>query len=208
MIEWILLGAGALFLLGRKKQTVAGIGKVATHNPDVVFYYNGIKINENLIKGSWLDFGNHISFYVNDNYSKEKILSDFFVIENNSNSQSDYYEQSRIIFSNNTNSEYYIQARMIIKEIAEKKEKRLLQKEKNHTDRTTAAYQKWLDSLEIKIGQDMNTKYAYIYRSGNLLGILSNNQHHNIIFSDYKNMGRLKSWMNEIGFDNLFAAYF
>lgn len=54
----------------------------------------------------------------------------------------------------------------------------------------------------------MNTKYAYIYRSGNLLGILSNNQHHNIIFSDYKNMGRLKSWMNEIGFDNLFAAYF
>ena len=47
----------------------------------------------------------------------------------------------------------------------------------------------------------------YIYRNGKLLGILSEHPYLAKIYQDKTRMYKLKRFVEEIGFDNAFAAY-
>lgn len=193
MIEWILLGAGALFLLGRKKQTVAGIGKVETHNPNIVFLQKGIKINGELIEGIWYRRDSYIGF-VCDHYNsrQDMLLEKFFKIQNDSNPENDFFETTSIYFSQDENRNYLSEANAIVSEREQKK---------------IDVFQRWLSTLDIKIVQKEGSSYAFIYRNGTLLGIIGQNRSVYQMYRDKSKMYKLLYYVHSIGFENAFAAY-
>ena len=193
MIEWILLGAGTLFLLGRKKQTVAGIGKVTTPNPAVQFFQSGIKINGLMIPGYWNKDSGGVYYVRKDIGQKEDtILQQFFRISNYTDITEDYLDYTVIRFSTTSNTMYLSAAEKIYSEISDKKDR---------------AFQKWLNEIDITISVFGGTRYANISKNGKELGIISENKYSFRIWSDKRNMEKLVYYVDKIGFDNAFAAY-
>ncbi len=183
----------ALAAAALMKKSNPGIGKVTTYNPAVQFFYNGIKIDGILIPGTWWKDSDGIHFYRKEyGYKEDQLLSKYFRISNETDITTDYFEQTTIYFNIKENNRYYPYAKSILEESDGKKD---------------AAFQKWIDSLTIEKEHFNNLTYMYIYRNGKLLGILSEHPYLAKIYQDKTRMYKLKRFVEEIGFDNAFAAY-
>lgn len=183
----------ALAAAALMKKINPGIGKVTTYNPAVQFFYNGIKIDGTLITGTWWKDSDGIHFNRKEyGYKEDQLLSKYFRISNETDITTDYFEHTTIYFNIKENNRYYPYAKSIVEEADGKKD---------------AAFQKWIDSLTIEIEHFNNLTYMYIYRNGKLLGILSEHPYLAKIYQDKTRMYKLKRFVEEIGFDNAFAAY-
>lgn len=183
----------ALAAAALMKKSNPGIGKVTTPNPAVQFFYNGIKINGVLIPGSWYKDSDGVHFNRRDyGYEDDKWLAKYFTISNETDSMTDYYEHTTIFFNEIDNANYYPYARKIEHEASGKKE---------------LAFNKWLNELEVTIFTNNGIRYATISKNGKELGILSENPYNFRIWSEKTKMYKLKKFVEEIGFDNAFAAY-
>lgn len=183
----------ALAAAALMKKSNPGIGKVTTYNPAVQFFYNGIKIDGTLIPGTWWKDSDGIHFNRKEyGYKEDQLLSKYFRISNETDITTDYFEHTSIYFNIKENNRYYPYAKSILEESDGKKD---------------AAFQKWIDSLTIEKEHFNNLTYMYIYRNGKLLGILSEHPYLAKIYQDKTRMYKLKRFVEEIGFDNAFAAY-
>lgn len=183
----------ALAAAALMKKSNPGIGKVTTNNPAVQFFYNGIKIDGKLIPGTWWKDSDGILFLRKEyGYKEDQLLGKYFRISNETDITTDYFEITTIYFNIKDNNRYYPYAKSILEEADGKKD---------------AAFQKWIDSLTIEKNIFNGLTYMYIYRNGKLLGILSEHPYQTKIYQDQKRMYKLKKFVDEIGFDNAFAAY-